>query len=275
MKVAKNVLCLSCDATGSTDKKKYDCQVCHGTGTHEILRNFGMGIMRQMIQCDHCGGRGWNIPKNKVCQTCRGQKTTRTTKIVTVEIEKGSKHNKQIRFAGEADEEPGYQTGDLIFILQEMKHETFQRDGENLIIQKTISLANALTGVSFELQHLDGKKYLIESPQGMVIQPDSVLELADLGMPVYNYPFEFGSLYVKFSLEFPQTLNNDQIQQLMNILPGRMSADLSETDTIQKVLLQQVDQHKQQRTHNRNDRAEYSSDDESSHRGGGVQCAQQ
>jgi len=99
MKVQKTTLCVPCGATGSTDKKKYDCAVCKGTGTQEILRNFGMGMMRQMIHCQQCGGQGINIPKKFICQSCRGQKTVKTSKIVSVEIEKGSKHGKQIRFA--------------------------------------------------------------------------------------------------------------------------------------------------------------------------------
>jgi DnaJ-class molecular chaperone len=44
-----------------------------------------------------------------------------------VSLSRGLIIGKQIKFAGEADEEPGYQTGDLIFILQELKNESFTR----------------------------------------------------------------------------------------------------------------------------------------------------
>jgi len=277
MKVARTILCATCAATGSTDKKKYDCHVCKGTGQQEILSHFGMGIMRQMISCDQCSGRGERIPKNKICQTCRGQKTTKTSKVVTVEIERGSKHGKQIKFAGESDEEPGYQTGDLIFILQELKHDFFQRDGDNLIIQKSIPLVNALTGYSFELQHLDGRKILIETTHGMIIQPDSVLEVVDQGMPIYNYPFEFGSLYVKFSIVFPSKLLPDQIEQLKIALPNRIPVPNSNPEIV-KAILQPIDNARSQQSKQRSrDRNAYSSDedDDMNHRGGGVQCAQQ
>jgi len=258
-------------------KKKYDCTVCKGTGSQEILRNFGMGIMRQMVHCDHCQGKGINIPRNKICQTCRGQKTTKTSKVVTVEIEKGAKHGKQIRFAGESDEEPGYQTGDLIFILQELKHDFFQRDGENLIIQKSVPLVNALTGFSFELTHLDGKKILVTTTPGMIIQPDSVLEVVDQGMPVHNYPFEHGSLYVKFSVVFPIQLLPQQIEQLKVSLPDLIPVPNVVEDTA-KVSLQPVDKHRSQQRSQQRDRAAYSSDEEDEGRGHGrqnVQCAQQ
>lgn len=278
MKVQKTALCVPCGATGSTDKKKYDCTVCKGTGTQEILRNFGMGMMRQMVHCEHCGGRGINIPKKLVCQACRGQKTVKTSKIVSVEIEKGSKHGKQIRFAGESDEEPGCQTGDLIFILQELRHEFFQRDGENLIMQQDIPLVNALTGFSFEVTHLDGKKVLIQTPAGMIIQPDSVLEVIDQGMPIYSYPFEHGSLYVKFNVIFPTKIDASQIESLKTSLPGLVATPTCEKDPeTTKVFLQAIDK---QRSHDRSqqyrDRNAYSSDEDEGHgQGGGVQCAQQ
>jgi DnaJ family protein A protein 2 len=279
MKVGRTVLCQTCAATGSTDKKKYDCTFCKGTGSQEVLRSFGMGVMRQMVYCDHCAGRGITIPKNKICGTCRGAKTTKTSKVVTVEIEKGAKHGKQIRFAGESDEEPGLQTGDLIFILQELKHETFQRDGENLIIQKSVSLVNALTGFSFELTHLDGKKILVETTPGMIIVPDSVLEVVDQGMPVFNYPFEFGSLFIKFSVIFPTQLLPQQIDQLRVSLPGLIPTPTINEDVIQKVPLQPVDKSRSQQRSQHRDRATYSSDDEDEGHGHGrqsnVQCAQQ
>jgi DnaJ-class molecular chaperone len=45
-----------------------------------------------MVTCDHCGGRGITIPKAKLCPTCRGGKTVKASKVISVEIEKGSKH---------------------------------------------------------------------------------------------------------------------------------------------------------------------------------------
>jgi len=277
MKVSRTILCVPCGATGSTDKRKSDCHVCGGSGTQEIVRNFGMGLMRQMITCQSCGGQGYKIPRDKLCQLCRGSKIVKAQKIFNVEIEKGMRHGKHIKFAGEADEEPGCQTGDLVFIIQELKHEIFTREGDNLIIQKQIPLANALTGFSFQLQHLDGKKILIQTTPNMIIQPDSVLEVLDQGMPIPNYPFEFGSLLVKFSVVFPTKLNNNQIEKLKTSLPDLIPAPNVDADAI-KVELQQVDNRKQQeRKEQYRDRGndDGSDEEEYGHRGQNVQCAQQ
>jgi len=219
------------------------------------------------------------MPRNKICQTCSGQKTSKTSNVVTVEIEKGSKDGKQIRFKGQADEEPGYQTGDLIFIIQEEKHKFFTRDGNNLIIKKDVPLVNALTGFSFALEHLDGKKLVIETPSDIIIESDAVLEVADQGMPVANYPFEHGSLFIKFTVIFPASLSEEQISILKTALPGNIPAP-AVTNDVEKVLLQRVDHHRnsQRNQQSHRDRATYSSDEEDGPpRGhhGGVQCAQQ
>jgi DnaJ-class molecular chaperone len=76
---------------------------------------------------------------------------------------------------GEADEEPGTQAGDLVFIIHQMPHAVFTRKVErsrsemelavsqfvlqdsDLYVKKTISLREALTGVDFKIAHLDGR----------------------------------------------------------------------------------------------------------------------
>jgi len=263
MNVKRTILCPNCAGTGAIDKKKYDCGPCGGVGIREIHRQFGMGIIRQQIPCDNCGGRGNSIPKAKICQACHGQKTTKIQRTLNVEIEKGTKDGKQIRYRGEADEAPGCQTGDLIFIVQEEKHTFFTRDGDNLIIRKEIPLVNALTGFAFQLTHLDGKKILVQTPSNMIIESDAILEVPEQGMPIPNYPFEHGSLFVKFTVVFPKTLNQSDIEVLKTALPGRINSPAM-TGEYETLSLQQVDKERNNNRHNQRSYrgATYSSDEE-------------
>lgn len=48
------------------------------------------------------------------------------------------------------------QTGDLIFLVQEKAHPIFKRVGDTLILNKTISLQDALCGFEFAVPYLDG-----------------------------------------------------------------------------------------------------------------------
>lgn len=47
----------------------------------------------------------------------------------------------------------------------------------------------------------------------------SYAQVTDAGMPIHNYPFEHGSLYVKFQVVFPTTLTAESVDQLKTCLP--------------------------------------------------------
>lgn len=44
-------------------------------------------------------------------------------KILEVHVDKGMKHGQRITFAGEADQAPGVEPGDIVLLLQEKEHE--------------------------------------------------------------------------------------------------------------------------------------------------------
>ena len=55
------------------------------------------------------------------------------------------------------DERPGRQAADVIFKIDEKKHDRFTRDGNNLVYTQQVSLYQALVGVAFNITHLDGR----------------------------------------------------------------------------------------------------------------------
>ncbi len=63
------------------------------------------------------------------------------------------------------------QPGDVEVILQQAKHEVFQRDGNNLLVKLTIDLVEALCGMSRPLQHLDGRTLIITRKPGEITEP--------------------------------------------------------------------------------------------------------
>jgi len=111
-------------------------------------------------------------------------------------------------FHGEADEFPGMEPGDVVIIVQEQPHQTFKRKGADLLLEKEITLAEALTGVDFVLTHLDGKKIRIKNKPGEVIKPDDIKTVENHGMPYHKQPYKFGNLFIVFKVKFPTTLNS-------------------------------------------------------------------
>jgi DnaJ family protein A protein 2 len=85
----------------------------------------------------------------------------------------------------------------------------FKRKGADLMIEKEISLMEALTGVDFVLKHLDGRKIRIKNVPGEVIKPDDIKTVEGYGMPYHKQTYKFGNLFIIFKIKFPETINSE------------------------------------------------------------------
>lgn len=161
-----------------------------------------------MVPCDDCDQTGEVIDKNKQCKTCKGKKVNKEVKKLTVTVDKGTASGEKQVLHGEADDLPDMEPGDVVCIIYESGHKTFKRKGADLVINKEISLLEALTGVDFVITHLDGRKIRIKNNIGDVIKPDDIKTVVGQGMPLYRKSYEFGNLFVKFSIIFPKDFKN-------------------------------------------------------------------
>ena len=86
----------------------------------------------------------------------------------------------------------------------------FKRRGADLLMQQEISLMDALCGVNFIVNFLDGSKFRVKTEPGMVIKPDQVLTVEEKGMPFHKNPFRFGNLFIMFKIKFPEKIQAGQ-----------------------------------------------------------------
>ena len=88
-------------------------------------------------------------------------------KTFEVHIEPGMKHGSRIVLRGEAGcTEPGLAPGDIIRVIVQKEHAVFQRAGVDLVMERHISLREALTGCTFNFKHLDGRLLRVTIPEG-------------------------------------------------------------------------------------------------------------
>lgn len=132
-------------------------------------------------------------------------------KILEVQIDKGAPNGEKYVFHGEADELPGTEPGDVVIQVNEEAHALFKRRGADLLIEKEITLLEALTGVDFVLTHLDGRKLRIKNKQGEVIKPEDIKTIEGMGMPYHKSPYKFGNLFVVFKVVFPEKLDTSSV----------------------------------------------------------------
>jgi len=225
--------------------------------------------------CSDCQGEGTCYDKANQCKTCKGKKINLEKKTVEVPIEQGAPNEHHVAFTGEGDEIPGAMAGDLVvrFIIE--KHAVFDRKGADLFVQKKISLYEALTGVTFTIEHLDGQKLNITTPPGDIIAPGTRKQLKNKGMAFHKDAMGHGHLYIDFTIDFPKKGEIKNPEELAKILPVPKNLPTN-VDKTKCILLEDFDESTQ------NPHAEggkqSAHDEEEDPRGGGgqrVQCAQQ
>ena len=94
--------------------------------------------------------------------------------------------------------------GDVIFVLSASPHDSFERSGNDLLTNVSITLSEALLGFSrILITHLDGRGVKVTSPPGKIINPGESIVLRGEGMPVHKNPDQKGNLYVVIHIDMP------------------------------------------------------------------------
>ncbi len=106
--------------------------------------------------------------------------------------------------------------GDLHVIVEIAKDSAFEKKGLDLVYKKTLTLKEALCGFSFEITHLSHKVLKINNQNKIsIIQPKHQRTISNYGFIKQN---KTGNLIIEFSVEFPKSLNDSQIEAIRNIL---------------------------------------------------------
>jgi len=127
---------------------------------------------------------------------------------VSVKIPKGIEEGKKLRLQGKGgSSKNGGPPGDLYLKVEIAAHDTFSRNGDDLVVQKLISFSEACFGTKMEVETLEGKKFMVKVAPGTV--HDSRLRIRGYGLPVGPLG-ERGDLYVKIGVKVPKELTDDQ-----------------------------------------------------------------
>jgi len=270
--VQRNVICTKCDGSGckaGVDAGK--CKTCDGRGIRIIIKQMGPMIQQMQTVCQDCGGKGETVKEEDKCKNCKGKKVIKEKKVLQVYVDQGMVHGQKIVFSGEADEAPGLEPGDIIFVVSEKKHDLFKRNGNDLYMEYNLPLTEALCGFGFTVKHLDDRMILVKSEKGEVIKPGDIRSIVNEGMPTHKHPFEKGNLYIKFNIEFPKPgfLKDKQTEQLESILGARRPIPKKTIDMEEVTLVKVAENEQSQgRRHQQEEEEEESG-------GQRVQCAQQ
>jgi DnaJ-class molecular chaperone len=136
-------------------------------------------------------------------------------KIVNIEVPSGIEHGQQIRYQGMGDSSiPSARAGDLLVNVFIKPHSVFRREGDSLIVEKTISVWDAMLGTSLEIVTLDKKTLNITIPAGT--QPDTIMSCRSEGIPNIRSKIR-GNLLIKIKVNIPKNLNAQQVNTIKQL----------------------------------------------------------
>ena len=134
---------------------------------------------------------------------------------IYVDIPKGIDDNEMIILRDKGNIISEHCKGDIKLNILIQNNTAFKRSGLDLILDKTISLKDALCGFTFELKYINGKSYTLNNNRGSIVPPEYKKVYPDMGLKRGEHK---GNMIINFHVEFPEKLTDDQIDKLMNIL---------------------------------------------------------
>jgi molecular chaperone DnaJ len=181
------------------------CSTCNGQGQVMRVTNTILGRMQSATTCPACGGSGQVLDRKPAEADSQGMVLEDET--VSIKIPAGVVDGMQLKVSGKGNDAPGNSVpGDLIVAIEELEHEFLKREGENLHYDLYISFAEAVLGISKDIEAINGK-VRIKLEDG--IQSGKILRLKGKGIPSIN-GYGSGDLLVHVNVWTPKTLNKEQ-----------------------------------------------------------------
>lgn len=206
IKIPRAEACSHCGGSGADPAHgSATCTTCNG---HGQVR-FQQGFFTISRTCSACQGRGQVIKER--CPDCMGQGRIQRQKTLELKIPAGVETGSRLRIVGEG--EAGYNggpRGDLYVVISVKEHPVFKRDGDNIICEIPVNIAQAALGANVQVPTLAGDTK-IRIPEGT--QSGSVFRLRGKGVASVNGHGR-GDQYVKINVLTPKKLTKRQRELL-------------------------------------------------------------
>lgn len=204
--------CNSCSGKGGTDVR--ECLTCRGSGRRVVLQNTPFGQIRQEMGCPDCNATGQKIINT--CGTCHGSGTESKDQVVDVEIPKGVGNGMQLTMQGFGNCVRDGVPGDLVIVVEELREHYFQRDGNNIVVEKQISVIDAIIGSNLKVKTPHGEIPITIEPG---TEHGKRIRIHRKGIPDIN--LGLGDLIVNIVVRIPRNISSDE----RSVLEGLQSSE--------------------------------------------------
>ncbi len=226
LKIPTYVKCDQCAGTGAKDGTAFNtCPTCHGTGTVSQIVQGLFGPQEAVGICPQCEGEGKVI--SEFCPHCNGEGILRKDELVSFNIPAGVEEGMTLTVKGKGNApRRGGVNGDLLVVVEEIKHPELIRDANDVIYNLMLDLPTAALGGSVEIPTITGRARL-NIPAGT--QPGKILRLRGKGLPS-TQGGGTGDELVNVMVYIPENLNDEEkkafesLKDQPNVKPSESTA---------------------------------------------------
>jgi molecular chaperone DnaJ len=180
------------------------CLECKGSGQVMRITRTIFGNIQQASVCSACQGRG-KVPE-KVCTVCKGKGTARRNQKVGLKVPAGIDDGATIRLHDHGEAIANGPKGDLYVNVRVKPHKHFTREGDLILSQETVSMADAALGTEIKVDTVDGPINM-KIPAGT--QSGTDFKLSGHGVP-HLRSTNRGAHIVTVVVETPTKLTKEQ-----------------------------------------------------------------
>jgi molecular chaperone DnaJ len=204
--VELTVACRECGGTGAQPgTAPVICPECNGRG----VKAESQGLFALSQPCPRCRGNGTVI--EQPCKNCKGSGRERRLKTYTVKIKPGVKDGTRIRLKGKGEAgENGGPAGDLIVVTHVAPSKTYERRGDDLIVEVPVAYSAAALGDKVEVPTPDGPVSL-KIPAGS--EDGKLLRIKGRGAPKLDGSGK-GDVLARVRIQVPKRMNKKERELL-------------------------------------------------------------
>lgn len=196
---------------GTTAEPGHDlktCEDCKGSGQIVSVTRTVFGNIQQAVVCPTCHGSG-KVPE-KLCTVCKGKGTKSKNQEVKLKIPAGIDDGATIRLREHGEALANAPKGDLYVNIRVKAHKQFTREGELILSEQVVPMADAALGTEIEVDTVDGPVKM-KVPSGT--QSGTDFKLSGHGVPNIRGNSR-GAHIVTIIVETPEGLSKRQKELL-------------------------------------------------------------
>ena len=193
---------MTCNGFGAKAGSRMEtCKHCNGQGKIRESKRTIFGNIASTKICEVCLGIG-EVPR-ELCDKCKGKGVLRREEEVSIVIPAGVRDGEMVRMTGYGEAVSKGTTGDLYIKINVASHSVFKREGNDLVMNLNLKLSEALLGIRYPIQTLDGE-IEVTIPEGVTI--NEILRVRGKGVPMSKN--RRGDLLIKLNIKLPTKLSH-------------------------------------------------------------------